>query len=162
MKRALYPPSPPLSPRRWLAFSFGQLRRIRRAPSDQSANENKSEETVSETDIGGGRGGGTNRFSRDNYSIINPAAAPSDTPLPVNSGRAMTASPSADGSSSTTTVHDCRAAAAGGGDYNDAAAAAAAEAVVDRPEEFLTDGRRGRKGGGGWRGGLFGARRITR
>ncbi|CAN0033008.1 unnamed protein product [Pylaiella littoralis] len=145
---------------RWgTSTSFGQLRRIRRAPSDQSANENQSEETVSETDIGGGRGGGTNRFSRENYSIINPAAAPSDTPLPVNSGRAMTASPSADGSSSTTTVHDCRAAAAGGGDYNDPAAA---EAAVERPEEFLTDGRRGRRGGGGWRGGLFGARRITR
>ena len=73
---------------------------------------------------------------------------------------AVTASPSADGSSPAT-VHDYRAVAAGNVDDVADAGADAGDAVAESPEEVLVGERRVRRGN--W-GGVFGgaSRRITR
>ncbi|CAM9114184.1 unnamed protein product [Ectocarpus sp. 12 AP-2014] len=134
----------------------GQLRRRRRAaPSDQPASERKDDDEgpFSETVTGagddglGGGGGATDRDynpppNSGRYTVAKGSAVPvssSETPLRIASVRALTASPSADGSSPA-------AAAAGDGGGGGRGSA----------ESFSVDPRRV-----GW--GVFGTRRrITR
>ncbi|CAN0380812.1 unnamed protein product, partial [Ectocarpus fasciculatus] len=152
--------------------SFGQLRRRRRAtPSDQDrdqdqpASEKKDDEgkplslSLSETvtGAGDGRGGGGGGGATDSRNEPPPnggrckaaakrSAVPvssSETPSRIASVRALTASPSADGSSPAAAGYDDRATAAGDGGRGSA-------------ESFSVDPRRV-----GW--GVFGTRRrITR
>lgn len=140
--------------------SFGQLRRRRRAaPSDQSASEKKDDEgplseTVTGAGDGRGGGGGGATDSRNEpppnggryKAAAKRSAVPvssSETPLRIASVRALTASPSADGSSPAAAGYDDRATAPGDGGRGSA-------------ESFSVDPRRV-----GW--GVFGTRRrITR
>lgn len=156
-KRTLSPP---------LTSSFGQIRRRNRASSDQSLSlsESKEEETCLGPAIRGGNGGGGGASHRSN-DINNPrstvdarptaaSGAGLGTPPRVTSGRtvALTASPSADGSSPAT-AHDYGALAAGNADAGDIVAGGPDEVFVGEP----------RAGRGGW-GGVFAgtSRRITR
>eukprot|EP00752_Nemacystus_decipiens_P015601 g13924.t1 len=150
--------------------SFGQFRRRRRAATDHEhkhkhdqdyEHEHEKEEAFLEASIRGR--GGTNHRPNDSRNTRSAgtlagrstAASGSDTLPRVASGRAVavTASPSADGSSPAT-VHDYRAVAAGNTDAH-------ADHVI--PDDGSGGARRTERRGEGW-GGVFGgaSRRITR